>query len=87
VRTWTEAVAVAEKAVAALPGPERGCKLVTAPVKGRKSFICFDEDTTVKNIKQAIDMGFDVPELIKRFARPAPVRVRAAFPGTTCPCS
>jgi sarcosine oxidase subunit alpha len=63
-----EAVAVAEQAVSALPGPERGCKLVTAPVKGRKSFICFDEDATVKSVKQAIDKGFDVPELVKRFA-------------------
>jgi sarcosine oxidase subunit alpha len=42
--------------------------LVTAPVKGRKSFICFDEDATVKSVKQAIDKGFDVPELVKRFA-------------------
>jgi len=63
-----EAVAVAEQAVSALPGPDRGCKLVTAPVKGRKSFICFDEDATVKSVKQAIDKGFDVPELVKRFA-------------------
>jgi sarcosine oxidase subunit alpha len=37
-------------------------------VKGRKSFICFDEDATVKSVKQAIDKGFDVPELVKRFA-------------------
>jgi sarcosine oxidase subunit alpha len=64
-----QAVAEAAKqAVSALPGPERGCKLVTAPVKGRKSFICFDEDATVKSVKQAIDKGFDVPELVKRFA-------------------
>jgi sarcosine oxidase subunit alpha len=63
-----EAVTVAEQAVSALPGPDRGCKLVTAPVKGRKSFICFDEDATVKSVKQAIDKGFDVPELVKRFA-------------------
>jgi sarcosine oxidase subunit alpha len=62
------AVAEARKAASALPGPERGCKLVTAPVKGRKSFICFDEDATVKSVKQAIDKGFDVPELVKRFA-------------------
>jgi sarcosine oxidase subunit alpha len=61
-------VAEAKDAVASLPGPERGCKLVTAPVKGRKSFICFDEDATVKSVKQAIDKGFDVPELVKRFA-------------------
>ena len=58
----------AKAATAALPGPERGCKLVTAPVKGRKSFICFDEDATIKSVKQAIDKGFDVPELVKRFA-------------------
>jgi sarcosine oxidase, subunit alpha len=58
----------AKKALADLPGPERGCKLVSAPVKGRKSFICFDEDATVKSVKQAIDKGFDVPELVKRFA-------------------
>jgi sarcosine oxidase subunit alpha len=62
------AIAAAEEAVSALPGPQRGCKLVTAPVKGRKSFICFDEDATVKSVKQAIDKGFDVPELVKRFA-------------------
>ena len=62
------AVAAARQAASALPGPERGCKLVTAPVKGRKSFICFDEDATVKSVKQAIDKGFDVPELVKRFA-------------------
>jgi sarcosine oxidase subunit alpha len=62
------AVRAAKDAVASLPGPERGCKLVTAPVKGRKSFICFDEDATVKSVKQAVDKGFDVPELVKRFA-------------------
>jgi sarcosine oxidase subunit alpha len=58
----------AQKAVAALPGPQRGCKLVTAPVGGRKSFICFDEDATIKSVKQAVDQGFDVPELVKRYA-------------------
>jgi sarcosine oxidase subunit alpha len=63
-----DAIVEAEKAVSGLPGPQRGCKLVTAPVKGRKSFICFDEDATVKSVKQAIDKGFDVPELVKRFA-------------------
>ena len=62
-----KALAAAEAGARELPGVDRGCKLVTAPVKGRKSFICFDEDTTIKNITQAIDMGFDMPELIKRF--------------------
>jgi sarcosine oxidase subunit alpha len=63
-----EAVPCGRRGRSALPGPDRGCKLVTAPVKGRKSFICFDEDATVKSVKQAIDKGFDVPELVKRFA-------------------
>jgi sarcosine oxidase subunit alpha len=79
------AVADAEKAAAALPGPERGCKLVTAPVKGRKSFICFDEDTTIKNIKQAIEMGFDVPELIKRFTSAGTGPGQGGIPGHNLP--
>ncbi len=80
-----KAVAEAEKAVSAHPGPERGCKLVTAPVKGRKSFICFDEDTTIKNIKQAIDMGFDVPELIKRFTSASTGPGQGGIPGHNLP--
>jgi sarcosine oxidase subunit alpha len=79
------AVAEAEKAASTLPGPERGCKLVTAPVKGRKSFICFDEDTTIKNIKQAIEMGFDVPELIKRFTSAGTGPGQGGIPGHNLP--
>ncbi len=79
------AMAQAEATAAGLPGPERGCKLVTAPVKGRKSFICFDEDTTVKNIKQAIDMGFDVPELIKRFTSAGTGPGQGGIPGHNLP--
>ena len=79
------AVYKAEKAAAALPGPERGCKLVTAPVKGRKSFICFDEDATVKSVKQAIDQGFDVPELVKRFAGVGLGPGQSGIPGHNLP--
>ncbi len=79
------AVAAAEAAASALSGPERGCKLVTAPVKGRKSFICFDEDTTIKNIKQAIEMGFDVPELIKRFTSAGTGPGQGGIPGHNLP--
>ena len=80
-----KAVATAEAAALVLPGPERGCKLVTAPVKGRKSFICFDEDTTIKNIKQAIEMGFDVPELIKRFTSAGTGPGQGGIPGHNLP--
>lgn len=68
-----------------LPGPEIGTKLVTAPVKGRKTFICFDEDTSLKNIKQAIEMGFDVPELIKRFTAAGTGPGQGGIPGHNLP--
>ncbi len=68
-----------------LPGPVRGCKLVQAPVKGRKSFICFDEDTTVKNVKQALEMGFDAPELIKRFTAAGTGPGQGGIPGHNLP--
>jgi len=71
--------------LAGLPGPERGTKLVTAPVKGRKTYICFDEDTTVKNIKQAMAMGFDVPELIKRFTSAGTGPGQGGIPGHNLP--
>jgi sarcosine oxidase, subunit alpha len=75
----------AQAAATGLPGPERGCKLVTAPVKGRKSFICFDEDATVKSVKQAIDKGFDVPELVKRFAGVGLGPGQSGIPGHNLP--
>ena len=78
-------VAQAADALAQLPGPARGCKLVTAPVKGRKSFICFDEDTTIKNIKQAIDSGFDMPELIKRYTAAGTGPGQGGIPGHNLP--
>ena len=77
--------AEASSALEALPGPERGSKLVTAPVRGRKSFICFDEDATVKNVKQAVAMGFDVPELIKRFTSAGTGPGQGGIPGHNLP--
>ena len=63
-----EALEEARHDLAGLPGPVEGSLWVGAPGRGRKTFICFDEDTTVKNIEQAFDLGFDVPELSKRYA-------------------
>ncbi len=68
-----------------LPGPPRGAKLVTAPVKGRKSFVCFDEDTTVKNVRQSIARGFDIPELIKRFSSAGTGPGQGGIPGHNLP--
>ena len=67
------------------PGPEQGCKLVTAPAAGRKTFICFDEDTTIKNIKQALAKGFDATELIKRFTAAGTGPGQAGIPGHNLP--
>ncbi|OEU56375.1 MAG: glycine cleavage T protein (aminomethyl transferase) [Desulfobulbaceae bacterium S3730MH12] len=75
----------AENELEKLPGPTQGTKLVIAPVKGRKSFICFDEDTTIKNINQAIDKGFDVPELIKRFTSAGTGPGQGGIPGHNLP--
>ena len=77
--------ASAENRLSALPAPAAGCKLVTAPGKGKKAFVCFDEDATVKNVRQAIDMGFDVPELIKRFAAVGLGPGQGGIPGHNLP--
>ena len=68
-----------------LPGPERGAPFVMAPVKRRKCFICFDEDTTIKHIDQALQMGFDVPELIKRFTAAGTGPGQWGIPGHNLP--
>ncbi len=70
---------------ASLPGPARGTKLVTGPVKGKETFICFDEDCTLKNINQAMHRGFDVPELIKRFTSAGTGPGQGGIPGHNLP--
>ncbi|MGD2187405.1 MAG: 2Fe-2S iron-sulfur cluster-binding protein, partial [Desulfobacterales bacterium] len=75
----------AQDAVDQLPGADRGCKLVMAPVKGRKTFVCFDEDTTIKNVKQALAMGFDATELIKRFTAAGTGPGQGGIPGHNLP--
>ena len=58
---------------------------MTAPVQGRKTFICFDEDTTVKNVKQALAQGFDATELIKRFTAAGTGPGQGGIPGHNLP--
>jgi len=75
----------AQERLASLPGPDRGATIVTAPVTGKKTFICFDEDATLENIDQAMDMGFDVPELIKRFTAAGTGSGQSGIPGHNLP--
>ncbi|MCP4298030.1 MAG: FAD-dependent oxidoreductase [Proteobacteria bacterium] len=74
-----------QKSLTNLPGPEEGNKTIMAPVEGRKSFICFDEDVAIKNIKQALNDGFDVPELIKRYTAAGLGPGQAGIPGHNLP--
>jgi sarcosine oxidase subunit alpha len=67
------------------PGPKQGSKLVQAPVRGRKAFVCFDEDTTMKHVYQACDMGFDRVELAKRFSAAGTGPTQGGIPGHNLP--
>ncbi len=59
----------AEDELKELPGPAKGCDLIAAPgISGRKAFVCFDDDATLKAVRQSADQGMDQPELAKRFA-------------------
>lgn len=80
-------LSAAAQQLADLPGAARGSKLITAPGigKGKKSFVCFDEDATVKNIQQSCDAGFDVPELAKRFSAAGTGPSQGAIPGHNLP--
>ena len=84
-RDTEAALTAARETMENLPAADRGCRLVMAPVKGRKAFICFDEDTTVKNIKQALAMGFDATELIKRFTAAGTGPGQSGIPGHNLP--
>jgi len=66
-------------------GPKRGTKWVQAIGSGRKRFVCFDEDTTVKNIYQGCDMGFDAAELSKRFTAAGTGAGQGGIPGHNLP--
>ena len=64
-----DSLARARAALADRPGPARGASIVRGPASGpgRKTFLDFDEDGTWKNAVQSAALGFDVPELAKRY--------------------
>jgi sarcosine oxidase, subunit alpha len=65
----------------------KGSKLVSVPGTGQgvHSFVCFDEDSTVKHIIQAARQGFDVPELAKRFTATGTGPSQGGIPGHNLP--
>jgi sarcosine oxidase subunit alpha len=74
-----------EKELHTLPGAAKGSHFVSETRGGNKTFICFDEDTTLKHIHQALDMGFEVPELIKRFTSAGTGTGQGGIPGHNLP--
>ena len=76
-----------EKAEAALKefGRVSGSPYAAGWGEGKKSFVCFDEDVTVKHIRQACDLGFDAPELAKRFTAAGTGPSQGGVPGHNLP--
>ncbi|MBF0224382.1 MAG: (2Fe-2S)-binding protein [Desulfobacterales bacterium] len=68
-----------------LPGTITGSKLIQAPLKGSHKFVCLDEDVTVTHIEQGCDMGFDTPEINKRFTAAGTGHTQGAIPGHNLP--
>jgi sarcosine oxidase subunit alpha len=68
-----------------VPGPVKGSKWVGVSRDRRKAFVCFDEDTTLKHVDQAIMLGFDVPELIKRYTSAGTGAGQGGIPGHNLP--
>ncbi|MGD8765951.1 MAG: FAD-dependent oxidoreductase [Desulfobacteraceae bacterium] len=81
----TTEIYAAKQSLQKLPGPTKGSNFVTATEGHNKTFICFDEDTTLKHIHQAVKMGFDIPELIKRFTSAGTGPGQAGIPGHNLP--
>jgi sarcosine oxidase, subunit alpha len=59
--------------------------LVSRGCCSSNSFVCFDEDVTVKNLKQSVQYGFDVPELAKRFTAAGTGPSQGGIPGHNLP--
>ncbi len=75
----------AAERLADLPGPAKGSDPALPFGGGHKRFICFDEDTTLKHIYQACQMGFDRVELVKRFTGAGTGPGQGGIPGHNLP--
>ncbi len=63
----TAELKAAKEELSTLPGPNPGWNVVDTSATGHKRFVDFDGDVTVDHVEQAIDGGFDQPELAKRY--------------------
>ena len=74
-----------ETVLQALPGPAEEKTVFPNLGKGKKTFICFDMDVTVKHLRQSIDRGFDTPEPAKRFTGAGTGPGQSGIPGSNLP--
>jgi sarcosine oxidase subunit alpha len=76
-----------DEELASLPGPAAGCRVSSAPLPsgGKKAFVCFDEDATVKHVRQSCETGFDLPELAKRYSAAGTGPSQGGIPGHNLP--
>ncbi len=59
--------------------------VIRSPGNGHKSFVCFDEDVTVKDIYHTADEGFDSVELCKRYSTAGMGPGQSGIPGENLP--
>jgi len=77
----------AQAGLIAMPGLAAASKILTARRigSGSHSFVCFDEDVTVKHLEQSSRAGFDVPELAKRYTAAGTGPSQGGIPGHNLP--
>jgi len=74
-----------EKRLQEFSGSKTGQMVFRAPGRGRKSFVCFDEDVSVADIFQVADQGFDNVELCKRYSTAGMGPSQSGVPGHNLP--
>ena len=60
------------------------CLMAVSPNigNGKKSFLCFDEDATLKTVDQGVQAGMERPDLSKRFVAVGLGAGQSALPGS-----
>ncbi len=81
----SDSISKTEKKLRDFPRPNIRPIVVRAPGHGRKSFVCFDEDVTVKDIQHTSDKGFDTVELCKRYSTAGMGPGQSGIPGDNLP--
>ncbi|MBN1104105.1 MAG: (2Fe-2S)-binding protein, partial [Deltaproteobacteria bacterium] len=74
-------LASARNELAGLPRPKTGCGTWIGKGPGYWRFVSFDEDVTVGQVEEALEDGFDGPELVKRYTAAGTGPSQSTFSG------